>query len=112
LGIEKGLPVQDKVAHWIQIRKDTTPVHWLYGLLCALLIFTFGILYGLVMMAVFGIMEYWNDKELRARDPSYLPEGCTDWWESFVTFSVGSGVIALFQGFGLVHVSWLTGSLF
>ena len=102
----------DRLALWIQLRKDTTVVHWIYGLLCVFLIFAFGILVGLVMLFIFGLWEHWNDMYELARNPNYLPEGAMDFWEALLTFTIGWGILGLFQGFGLVHVSWLTGSLF
>jgi len=102
----------DKVFFWIHLRKETTPVHLVFGLLCVFLMFGFGLLAGIVMMTAFAIWEYWNDRNLMIKYPSYKPEGDMDFWESFLSFSIGWGILGIFQGRGMVNVGWLTGSLF
>jgi len=91
---------------WLLLRKNTTPVHWLYGFFCAFLILEFGIVAGLVMMGIFAVMEYWNDKEEKARNKYYLPTGCADWWEAFLTFCIGYGVLALLHRLGIISIGW------
>jgi hypothetical protein len=90
-----------------KLRKWTTPVHWLYGALCAFLILSNGILAGWLAMGVFALMEIWNDKEEKARNPAYLPSGCADWWEAFIIYMPGHGVLGLLNYIGVVTISWV-----
>lgn len=83
---------------WFKIRKKTTPIHWLFGLLCAFLIYVLGVPAGWVPMGVFAAMEAWNDYCDGTR------EGCTDWWESFLTFMIGHGVVALLHCLGVITI--------
>ena len=89
-----------KLQSWIEVRKNTTPVHWAYGFLCAFLMFPFGILAGWGMMGIFAGMEYWNDYCEGTK------QGCADWWESFVTFCIGFGVLGLLHCFGIITIGW------
>jgi hypothetical protein len=91
---------QNKLQAWIELRKNTTPVHWVYGLLCAFLMLSWGILAGWVAMGAFAGDEAWNDWCDRTR------EGCSDWWEAFLTFMVGQGVLALLSYLGVVSIGW------
>lgn len=81
-----------------KIRKKTTPVHWIFGFLCTFLIFVFGFPAGWTLMGVFAGMEIWNDYCDGTR------EGCADWWESFLTFTIGQGILALLHCLGIITV--------
>ena len=96
----------NKLKTWIELRKNTTPVHWLYGGLCAFLILANGIVLGWLAMGAFAVLEHWNDKEEKAKDPAYIPTGCTDWWESFIVFMPGHGVISLLSYLGIIAIRW------
>jgi len=89
-----------------KLRKWTTPVHWLYGGLCVFLILAFGILAGWLGMGAFAILEHWNDKEEKAHNPIYLPTGCTDWWESFIIFMPGHGLLGILSYIGIITIGW------
>lgn len=86
---------------WELLRKPTTPIHWLYGVFCAFLIYSFGILAGLVMILLFMLWQYWNDKNEGKR------EGHWDWWESSVTFCLSFFVLGILQSAGVVSITWL-----
>ena len=81
-------------------RKETTPAHWAYGFLCVFLTVEFGILFGLAMMAVFGIWERWND----ICDGSH--GGAFDWWEAFLTYCIGLIPTGILQQLGVVTIGW------
>lgn len=85
---------------WLWIRKNTTPVHWAYGFFCDFLIYALGILAGWGMMAAFGGLEAWDDYCEGSR------QGCRDWWESFLTFCIGKGVLALLHCLGIISIGW------
>ena len=89
-----------------KLRKWTTPVHWLYGGLSAFLILSHGIFAGWLAMGAFALWEYWNDKEEKARNPTYLPSGCADWWEAFFVFTFGYGILAILNYIGIVTIGW------
>ena len=90
----------NKLQAWIEVRKHTTPVHWVYGLLCAFLMLPWGILAGWGMMGMFAGLELWNDYCENKK------EGCTDFWEAFLTFCVGQGILALLSYLGIVLIRW------
>jgi hypothetical protein len=71
------------------------------------LILSHGILAGWFAMGALAGMEIWNDKEERAHNPAYLPTGCTDWWEAFIIFMPGNGVLALLNYLEVITVTWL-----
>jgi len=92
--------VISRIAWWLQVRKNTTPVHWLFGFLCVFIILSFGILAGWGMMAMFAGLEWWNDYCEGTK------QGCADWWESFLTFCIGFGVLALLNYLGVITIRW------
>lgn len=96
---------------WDLLRKPTTPVHLVYGLFCVFLIWQFGILVGLVMMAAFFKWEKWNDHNEKMRVEaiglSYVYQGDSDWWESGVSFCLGFFVLGILQALGIVSIGWL-----
>jgi len=57
-------------------------------------------------MGVLAILQHWNDKEEKSHNPAYLPMGCTDWWESFIIFMPGHGVLAILSDIGIVTIGW------
>ena len=85
---------------YLLLRKYTTPVHWLYGIYCAFLILSFGLLAGWGMMGIFALWEHWNDKNQRTH------EGAMDWWESFFIFCIGQGILAILNYLGMITVRW------
>lgn len=89
------------VALRFKIRKSTTPVHWIFGLVCAFFIYTFGLWGGWLPMLVFAVAEAWNDH------CDGTSEGFMDWWESFVTFIPGQGVLAILDALTFIVVTWL-----
>jgi hypothetical protein len=95
-----------KYALYPKLRKWTTPVHWLYGGLSAYLILAHGILAGWLAMGAFALMERWNDQEEKAHNPAYLPTGCADWWEAFIIFMPGHGVLGILSDIGIVTIGW------
>lgn len=110
---------------WKFLRKPTTPVHVMYGLVAAFLCFEFGFALGGAMMIGFALWEYWNDKELLARNkiyaehhlkPAYdernrgmlyVPEGAMDFWESTVSFLIGLIAIGVLAQLGIIsRIGW------
>lgn len=84
----------------LRLRKWTTPIHWAYGLYCCFMIYEFGILAGWGLMAMFAGMELWNDRCEGTK------QGCADWWEGFVTFIPGHGVLGILHGLTIITVTW------
>ncbi|GAI45569.1 unnamed protein product, partial [marine sediment metagenome] len=62
--------------------------------------YAFGILAGWGMMGMFAGMEKWND------DCEGTKQGCADWWEAFLTFCIGQGVLALLHCLDIITVGW------
>jgi len=54
-------------------------------------------------MIAFALLELWNDYCEDKR------EGCTDFWESFITFIPGQGVLALLQVLSIINIGWWHG---
>jgi hypothetical protein len=113
---------------WQVLRKPTTPVHVLFGLICAFLCYAFGGWLGLLLMAVFAVWEYWNDKELLARnkiykelgytpsydernryDTFYVPEGAMDFWESTIGLLIGVLALGVLQTLHVIHINFWIG---
>ena len=92
---------------WTFFRKPTTPVHILFGVWCAFMIYAFGLLFGLVLLAGFAVWEHWNDKNEEYRQEGYIPEGDWDWWESAVPLCVALTPLAILQVLGIVSVGWV-----
>jgi len=90
----------EKLSIWLELRKHTTPIHWIYGGLCAFVMLPFGILAGWGMMGIFAGMEYWNDY------CDGTKQGCDDWWESFVAFCIGFGVLGVLHYLGIIAIGW------
>ena len=83
-----------------KLRKNTVVVHWLYGFLCAYIAMKY-FPASLAMMGLFAGLERWNDL------CDNTNEGCTDWWDSVVTYSAGLVVILILEGIGLVAIRWI-----
>lgn len=81
------------------LRKKTTVVHWLYGVLCAGLSWLF-FPSGFAMMCLFGWWEKWNDE---CEDTK---EGFMDWWESFFTYCICIAIIWLLTVIGMTNIRW------
>jgi len=104
------------VLGWNVLRKPTTPVHWIFGVFCAVISWQF-FFAGFALMVLFAGDELWNDKELLGRQkileehgldsgPLYVPEGCTDWWESFLTYCLSFGVILILNFAHVLTIRW------
>lgn len=124
---------------WQVLRKPTTPVHVLFGLICAFLCYAFGGWLGLLLMAVFAGWELWNDSELLSRNeiyeefgytPSfdernreiisfdqtivkrfYVPEGAMDFWESTIGFMIGLVTLGILQMLHMIHINFWIGAI-
>jgi hypothetical protein len=121
---------------WQVFRKPTTPVHVLFGLVCAFLCYAFGGWLGLLLMAVFAGWELWNDWELLRRNQIYrewgyaphfdernreiinpygnlqkfyVPEGAMDFWESTIGFMIGVLTLGILQALHVIHISFWIG---
>lgn len=85
---------------WTRVRKKSVLAHWLYGVLCAIVALQF-FPACLALLVVFGVMEWWNDWAENAR------EGCSDWWDAFLVFCIGFGVILFLDLLGKVNIRWI-----
>jgi len=90
----------EAAGEWLWLRKKTTPVHWAYGFFCDFLIYAFGILAGWGMMGAFGLFEAWNDHCEGTKG------GFRDWWEAFLMFCIGKGILALLHCLGIISIGW------
>jgi len=57
-------------------------------------------------MVAFALLERWNDEEEIRNGVTTKYSGCTDWWESFITFIPGQGVLALLSYLSIVSIGW------
>ena len=90
---------------WLELRKDTTPAHWAFGFLCSGIILAFGLLAGFAMTGLFLHWEKWNDK------CDGTNQGAMDYWESFLTLSIGFVPLTILQLLGYTDISWLHGGI-
>ena len=87
------------------LRKWTTPVHWACGVLCGL----FSIAYfpaGLALLTIYALNQVWNDWENHKRY-SKLPEGCTDWHEMLVPYSIVISPAIILHLAGVISIRFL-----
>ena len=90
---------QAAISQWLKLRKKTTVVHLIYGALCA----GFSAEYfpaGVLLLLVFAGFEAWNDH------CNGTKEGCDDWWEAFLIFSIGLTVLLILQFIGKCSIRW------
>ena len=85
------------------LRKWTSPVHYIYGLLCAFFVYAFGLGFGSFMMLLFAAVELWEDYCLKDRREGYKLEGADDWWEAFLFFVIGVSIIGLLKVIGVIE---------
>jgi hypothetical protein len=85
------------IAHWLWLRKNTTPAHWGLGALCAALSYLF-FPAGFLLLAVFGVWEHWNDVSENTK------QGFMDWWESFLVFCIGLAVLVILSFIGKINL--------
>ena len=98
----QGLSVGDNRTLYkglVLLRKWTTPVHWIYGMFCGVVAVEF-FPAGVTLMLVFAGMEMWNDWCDGTRG------GCTDWWESFLTFCGAFGIALMLDLAGVIGITW------
>lgn len=102
----KGLVIHG----WDLLRKPTTPVHLVYGAVCAFFCYQFGFFVGGAMMIGFAVWEVWNDRNemmrRKSKGQNYVYEGDHDFWESTITFTIGLVVLAILEGQGIVWLCW------
>lgn len=103
--IEKIRDFYSPVSSAYPLRKQTVIAHWVYGAICAYLLTQSAIL-SLILMAGFGLWEWWNDGDMLSRDSGYLSEGALDWWDAFVVFISGLVLILILSPFGITTLKW------
>jgi hypothetical protein len=97
---------------WLIVRKETTPVHWLFGgVLCWGMALAFGLASAFFMQGFFMLDEKWNDHDDIANGYTKLYSGCADWWENWLMFCVAAVPIIFLQCFGVVHIGWFHGGI-
>jgi len=84
----------------IALRKWTTPVHWAFGVLCAV-VATQHFPAGILLLLVFAGNQIWNDWAENKK------EGCTDWWESFLVFCIVFSVALILDLVGVISIRWV-----
>jgi hypothetical protein len=87
------------------LRKHTTPVHWACGVLCGV----FSIAYfpaGVLLLAVYAGNQVWNDWENMKKHNS-APEGCSDWWEMLLTYSIVIAIAIILHLAGVISIRWI-----
>jgi ABC-type Fe3+ transport system permease subunit len=97
---------RERYSLYLKLRKWTVPIHWAFGILCAVM-FIYCWPAAVVMMLLFAMWEWWNDKNLKENlGNDYKKEGDQDWWDSFFTFCMGISVAAILHGLGLITITW------
>jgi hypothetical protein len=89
----------DKVKDWIALRKKTTIVHILFGILCAIASMEF-FPSGIILLLLFAFDELWDDLSHGTKC------GVTDWWESFFAFCISFAVILFLDLIGKISIRW------
>ena len=92
---------------WTFFRKPTTPVHIMFGVWAAFMMYAFGLLFGGACLLGFALWEKWNDENEMFRQKDYIPEGDWDWWESAVPWCVAITIVGVLQVLGIVSVGWM-----
>lgn len=92
---------------WEFLRKPTTPLHIVYGLWCAFMMYAFGFLIGGVCVLGFALWERWNDQNEVFRHTLYIPEGDWDWWESAVPLCVSMAILGILQCLNVIQIGVL-----
>lgn len=87
------------------IRKATVIAHWFYGAICAYLL-TVCVPLSFILLAIFGVWEFWQDYNMLQCDSEYSPEGAMDWWDAFVVFISGLVLILTLSPFGITALKW------
>ena len=75
-----------KLSAWLRLRKNTTPVHWLLGAFLATISTFCYFPAGFALLVLAAVNQAWNDREEARKNPSYVYQGCTDWWESWAVY--------------------------
>ena len=86
------------------LRKDTTPVHWALGVIWAIV----GVEFFPAVLALMGVNagnQIWNDWENMKRYGT-KPEGCSDWWESYLVFCILFSVALILHLAGVITIRW------
>jgi len=71
----------------IKLRKRTTPVHVLCGMLAALACAIYPVL-GVMLVLSFMVFEYWQERQVK-------DTGCIDFWEFLVGLMIGAGLLLM-----------------
>jgi hypothetical protein len=74
-----------------KLRKWTTPIHFLFGFLCAALIPYYPVA-SIALLAGFAFDEWWDYKNADD-EPDHESE--KDWWEGLCAFAIGMGIVLL-----------------
>ena len=92
---------------WLKLRKRTTPVHWGYGILCAIAAWQF-FPAGICLLVIFAGFEAWNDwcNNKNATGCVSKWEGDEDWWDSFLTFCIGFAIAIILDIIGIISIRW------
>ena len=88
------------------LRKWTTPVHWAFGVLCGAIAIQF-FPAGLALLAISAGNQIWNDYEEKFHKPNYLPTGCADWWEGFLTFCITMTVAVILSWCKVLTINYI-----
>ena len=99
-GMRKSRTKRSKFSAYELLRKWSTPIHWLLGVFCGLLVLRFWPL-SVIIMVGFAFWENWNDLS------NYVSvDGDIDWHESFTAFMITLAVIFFLDLAGKVVVPW------
>jgi len=81
------------------LRKYTTPIHWLFGVACGIMVLAFWPL-SVIFMTGFALWERWNDEN------ALTCVGDMDWWESFATYFITCIVLVALDIAGKIDIPW------
>ena len=86
-------------------RKWTTPVHWACGVLCGIFSIAF-FPAGILLLVIYAGNQVWNDWENKQRKGE-KPEGCSDWWEILLTYSIVMAIAIILHLAGVISIRFL-----
>ena len=89
----------NKPYNLFNLRKKTTPVHWLVGLVCAA-IFVKSWPAAAVWILLFALFERWDDV-----DHGTL-QGDMDWWDAVFVAFIGIIPPVILDYVGLLSIKW------
>jgi hypothetical protein len=90
---------------WLKIRKNSVIVHWLFGVLCAVV----AVLWfpaSVILLLLFAMDEVWNDHDGIKNGITTKYSGCEDWWDAFLVFCFGLSIDVILNLAKVIEINW------